>query len=630
MKRYVPFIALLLFTGSESFITQDCFDAAGQRETLYCLVFAAVAIFLSTLFFFYFYFRYDHSGRQAWEELFASPSSLPGAGIVLLILAAGFVLRLWTIWSPDGGLPWDAAYKGLDGIAIREFGERPIYLDWNAGREAMVAYLVAASQSLFGYSVFSVRIVMALAGCLTLPFFYLLSKNIFGRYFALLSTFLLAFSRWHIIHSRYSVRVVLFPLFELVTLYLVLRALKSGKSAWMILAGIIGGLGFYTYIAYRIFPVILLAFILDQTIRTKLRLQWKGIVFGLLLSAAIVAPLAIYSIDHAERFRNRMERTAVWNEPGNVATPVMRVLESTKATLAMFTFKGDSIAKHNVDGKQMLSSFVTGFFLLGILITLVNIRKPFAMFLLVYLLLSLLPGFLTVQAPQSSRTLGSVIPATFLVTVGLISALRIVRTTVSGLARPVLIIVLCGCAFTGVNDSLLRYPEMLDALSPSDSSTYGTDRDQYEIAQFLNQLGPAYDVYLSPQLFFHSTIEYLTYGKTPHKLYSQYTNLNQTPGKNKIALVVMMPNTMNLWWLRDDDQRNFLKWWSDYYGIKSENMRAVILRTYISYPRMSETSDLRLQYILQTRHPRSKVLNFGRFLVVLVGQTIAMNGGPTN
>jgi len=293
----------------------------------------------------------------------------------------------------------------------------------------------------------------------------------------------------------------------------------------------------------------------------------------------------------------------------------------------MLTFRGDPIAKHNVDSKPMISTFITGFLLLGILITIVNIRKPFALFLLVYLLLSLLPGFLTVQAPQSSRTLGSVIPAILLATIGLLSSLRIIAYTVPALARPALIIVLAGCLFTGAYDSLLRYEEILYSLSPSDSSTYGKDRDQYEVARLLNQLGSGYDVYLSPQLFFHSTVEYLTYGKTTHKLYSQYTNLNETTGKGKIALVVMLPKTMNLWWLRDDDQRNFLKWWRQYYGLKDENMRALILRTYISYPRMSETSDLRLQYILQKRHPRSKVLNFGRFIVILVGATGAPQPG---
>jgi hypothetical protein len=63
---------------------------------------------------------------------------------------------------------WDSAYKGLDAIAIREFGDKPVFLDWNAGREAMIAYLVAASQRIFGTTVISVRIVVALTGCFTL------------------------------------------------------------------------------------------------------------------------------------------------------------------------------------------------------------------------------------------------------------------------------------------------------------------------------------------------------------------------------------------------------------------------------------------------------------------------------
>src|SRR5439155_289534 len=96
------------------------------------------------------------------------------------------------------------SYKGLDAIAIRQFGERPIFLNWNAGREALVAYLVAGMTFLSGYTAFSVRAVEALAGVATLFFFYLLAKRLFGYRIALLCLFFLADLRsdclfaWHV------------------------------------------------------------------------------------------------------------------------------------------------------------------------------------------------------------------------------------------------------------------------------------------------------------------------------------------------------------------------------------------------------------------------------------------------
>ncbi len=76
----------------------------------------------------------------------------------------GVLFRFWKLDSLFDGITYDEAYKGLDAIAIREFGERPVFLDWNGGREALVAYLVAAAQTFFDYTSISVRVVTAIAG----------------------------------------------------------------------------------------------------------------------------------------------------------------------------------------------------------------------------------------------------------------------------------------------------------------------------------------------------------------------------------------------------------------------------------------------------------------------------------
>ena len=121
--------------------------------------------------------------------------------IAVLIIAVGAVFRFWRLGSLADGMAWDEAYKGLDALAIRQFGERPVFLNWNAGREALIAYLVAASQYFFDYSIVSVRAVLAFFGVLTLVFVFLLSRRLFNDRVALIATFLLAVSKWHIMHS---------------------------------------------------------------------------------------------------------------------------------------------------------------------------------------------------------------------------------------------------------------------------------------------------------------------------------------------------------------------------------------------------------------------------------------------
>src|SRR5262249_22081254 len=148
--------------------------------------------------------------------------------ITLIFIAAFF--RLWKLGNLFDGFFWDEAYKGLDAIAIREFGERPIFLNWNAGREALVAYLVAFLTKIFHYSFFSIRAVEALAGILTLVFFYLFVKKIFNQKIALLCLFLLAVSKYHILYSRFGIRVNLILLFEMASIYFLADALSSSQK----------------------------------------------------------------------------------------------------------------------------------------------------------------------------------------------------------------------------------------------------------------------------------------------------------------------------------------------------------------------------------------------------------------
>src|SRR5262249_37212084 len=205
------------------------------------------------------------------------------------------------------------------------------------------------------------------------------------------SAFLLAVSKWHVIHSRYGVRIALIVLFQTMLFYFIARGLTSRKdnSGWLIAAGITAGAGFYTYIAYRITPVIALFLAFTKDLREQLNRNWKAIALGLLLCILVLFPLARFTMQHYETFSDRMARTAVWNQVENEDHPVHAVLRSSLRTLGLMTYMGDSIARHNINSEPMLSPYLSAFFFLGLLITLLNIRKPYALFILAYLFLTL-------------------------------------------------------------------------------------------------------------------------------------------------------------------------------------------------------------------------------------------------
>jgi hypothetical protein len=121
--------------------------------------------------------------------------------------------------------------------------------------------------------------------------------------------------------------------------------------------------------------------------------------------------------------------------------------------------------------------------------------------------------------------------------------------------------------------------------------------------ELINNLGTKCDVYLSPQYFYHSTIQYLTYEKSQPKLYYN-TKLEDIMKKDKVTIVIFQPVVSNLWWLRDDEGKNFFKWWNQVYGIKNDEIHAQLLKSYGNDVRMSAYSDRPLMHWLRGRWRR--------------------------
>lgn len=114
----------------------------------------------------------------------------------------------------------------------------------------------------------------------------------------LLAAFFLATSFWHLIFSRIAFRAIAAPLFLVWAIYLLLIGLRRRNVVCMILAGLIYGLGFYTYPAYRITLVLVIAIFVAE------RRPGSGRIACIFLAttAAVIAPLAFYFAAHPDAF----------------------------------------------------------------------------------------------------------------------------------------------------------------------------------------------------------------------------------------------------------------------------------------------------------------------------------------
>jgi hypothetical protein len=203
------------------------------------------------------------------------------------------------------------------------------------------------------------------------------------------AAFFVATSYWHLTFSRMALRANAAGCFLAWGLFLLVAAVRrlregkpgEGKSAvaWpvgmMTLAGVVYGLGFHTYIAYRATPLlvaIMLVYYLRQAHKEGWAgAFWKGSIAFMAAALVTVLPLLIYFAQNPGTFFGRTAQVAVTNDPN----PALTVTANIWKTALMFFISGDTNWRHNYDGQPELYWPVAILFAVGIGSALAEARR---------------------------------------------------------------------------------------------------------------------------------------------------------------------------------------------------------------------------------------------------------------
>ncbi len=218
------------------------------------------------------------------------------------------------------------------------------------------------------------RLVSALFGILTVLGLYFLAKELFNEKIALLSSFLLTVSFWHIDFSRIGFRAIMSPFFAVWAIYFLLRALRSKRYVLnSLIGGLFLGLGFYSYIAFRALPALVIIIWLIYWFKEPL--SRKKIILSALIFTSIAvivfAPLGIYFVKNPQDFFGRTTQVSIFSSPAPLQYLGMNIIK----TAGMFDVSGDWNWRHNYAGKSELFWPVGIMFIIGIIFGLYNIFK---------------------------------------------------------------------------------------------------------------------------------------------------------------------------------------------------------------------------------------------------------------
>ena len=369
--------------------------------------------------------------------------------LITIIIIAAF-LRLYNIAGLPPGLYPDEAMNGNNALEALSTGNFKVFYPENNGREGLFINIQALFLAIFGNEPWALRLPSVIFGILTVLGIYFLAKELFreknskpetlnskqiqnpnfqnsknfrildlgfrishSEKIALLSSFFLATSFWHINFSRIGFRAIMAPTFLVWGIFLLLKALNQIKNNsqfpisniqsnskfqipkstfhWLLplLAGAVYGLGFYSYIAYRATPLLIFVILLFywisilrtsdvhnhnrmSDVRKLIRRKFLLSIFYFLISTIIVvAPLGLYFLQNPQDFFGRTTQISIFNSPTLLKNLSINILK----TAGMFNFIGDWNWRHNYAGRPELFWPVGILFVIGVILSIIQIFK---------------------------------------------------------------------------------------------------------------------------------------------------------------------------------------------------------------------------------------------------------------
>jgi 4-amino-4-deoxy-L-arabinose transferase-like glycosyltransferase len=256
---------------------------------------------------------------------------------------------------------------------------------------------------LFGENIIADRLGSVVFGVLFLPVFYLLLKDFFDKRIALVSTILLGTSHMWLALSRVGITYTQSAFFIVSAVFVLLKASKTDKKIYFILAGIIFGLSLYSNFAVRIIPVLIFAIFINYLLKKdSLKKKLLRLFFFLMSATIIFLPQGLFYLNHLETISSREKSIFVFSESAKQWTNYTNMsnssilVEQTRRTFNVFA--GDNSTQYGYKG-QLLDYFSILFFLAGIAYCLIRMRKFKYQFLFLWLLLAFMGQIFTTIPP---------------------------------------------------------------------------------------------------------------------------------------------------------------------------------------------------------------------------------------
>jgi 4-amino-4-deoxy-L-arabinose transferase-like glycosyltransferase len=473
--------------------------------------------------------------------------------ILISIIALAFLLRFYRL-ADYPALNADEAAIAYNAYSLIETGldehgnPWPVHFQsFNDFKPGGYFYLILPFIKILGLTEWAVRIPSALLGVGTVLVLYYLIKEIFkDEALALVSSFFLAISPWHIHFSRGGWEVNVATFFMATGMWLFIKSFKKPKL--LILSSILFVFSLYTYHAARIIvPLLMIG--LTIIYKKKVFKNIKKAAVAGLLGLVILTPLLIDFVGPA--VTSRVAGVGLFADPGPLArinelrgehidfqSLSAKVLHNKGVNYSLafvdnwtrhfhgeFLFlSGDEIQRNKVPETGLMYLFDIIFVVAGLIFIA---RKPKGWSpVLLWLIISPFAAALTFQSPHALRAQNMVIPMVVISAYGLISLFRLLGKVVKNKALLNSIFVIF---FLFISWQFARYLHMY-WIHMAKEYPYSSQYGAKELAAYIKEEESKYEQVIVTNKYDQPYILLLFYSKYPPK---QFQEEHVLSGKDK-------------------------------------------------------------------------------------------------
>ena len=222
--------------------------------------------------------------------------------LVAVILLAAIFVRAYHFGAPPIGVHQDEAMAAVDAKALAEYGtdrygmRYPVHFTaWkNSQMSVFLSYCMVPFIKILGFSTVTIRLPLLITSCLGLLALYLFTRQLAGKWTAMIALIFGMICPWHYMQSRWSIDCNMFPHMFLFAVCFLLAGLhriegKKWNRVFLYVSMVFFGLCCYCYAVsdYSV-PVFLLAVAIY--LLKKKQINWKEFLGCIAVYAVIVLP----------------------------------------------------------------------------------------------------------------------------------------------------------------------------------------------------------------------------------------------------------------------------------------------------------------------------------------------------